>query len=122
MTASIVYSLSPAQIQKMRGLWESGMTASNVGLEMGMTKNRVISYSRRLGFTRRASPLPNGAGKPQAVDPIHPDRRQAWACHEALPTGNWLAMEILHSARTATYDEPSDPGLDSGLSVKFFWR
>jgi hypothetical protein len=47
---------TPASIATLRQLWDEGLTATKIGMHMGLNKNQVIGKARRLQLPRRASP------------------------------------------------------------------
>lgn len=47
------------KVARLTTMWEDGVTASDIGLELGVTKNTVIGKVHRLGLPkRRRAPVP----------------------------------------------------------------
>jgi GcrA cell cycle regulator len=57
-------------IAKMRKLWDAGASCSEIGRQVGLSKNSVVGRVHRLGFPPRPNPVtlrlgrPNTEGKP----------------------------------------------------------
>ena len=53
-------SISPwtsERIQSLIALWNEGLTTSEIGRRLGITKNAVVGKVHRLGLKKRASPI-----------------------------------------------------------------
>lgn len=44
-------------VRKARNLWDSGLSAQKIGIELGVSKNVVIGIAHRNNFPPRPSPL-----------------------------------------------------------------
>jgi DNA-binding CsgD family transcriptional regulator len=47
----------PALIERMRRLWDSGLTAGQISKRLKVSRNRVIGLAHRNGFAARPSPI-----------------------------------------------------------------
>ncbi len=68
------------RIERLRNLWEEGLTASQIAEDMGgVSRNAVIGKAHRLGLKSRPSPVKSGDGKrTKAKDaPASPGRTAA---------------------------------------------
>jgi GcrA cell cycle regulator len=64
-----------AKIEKLRQLWDTGMSASKIGVVIGKSKNSVISKAHSLHLPPRPSPIkPNGTPK-STLPPVKPYNR-----------------------------------------------
>jgi GcrA cell cycle regulator len=66
-------------IERLKMLWAGGMTARNIAMEFGCTKNSVIGKVHRLGLEQRGSPLPREANSRYRPSRIVRTTRQAVA-------------------------------------------
>lgn len=48
---------SAADIDLLRGLWDEGFSASEIGRRMGLSKNSIVGKSHRLNLPSRPSPI-----------------------------------------------------------------
>src|SRR3546814_3396626 len=71
-------SWTDERIEQLRGMWEKGLTASQIADELGgVSRNAVIGKAHRLGLKSRPSPVKATekvakAPKPVAPNPIAP--------------------------------------------------
>ena len=66
---------SPAEMAEIARLWETGLSATKIGKEIGRTKNAVVGKAHRMGLARRASPIKKKKPKPAEVATTIPARR-----------------------------------------------
>lgn len=52
---------TPAENDKLRELWEAGMSSAEIGRQIGKTKNSVVSRAHRIGLSSRPSPIKRDA-------------------------------------------------------------
>lgn len=64
-------SWTKAQDDQLRALWGSGLSASKIGAEMGMSKNMVIGRAYRLALPSRPSPIGNRPAVPRNNARVH---------------------------------------------------
>ena len=65
MTTTISHQWTSERVAELSKLWASGLSASEIGRQLGITKNSVIGKARRLDLaTRRAPSVPR---KPKIV-------------------------------------------------------
>ncbi len=57
------------RIELLRERWADGVSTAAIGRELGVSKNAVVSKSRRIGCEPRPSPIRAPAGSPQAQRP-----------------------------------------------------
>ena len=51
------------RLQRLRDLWKEGVPTSEIGRQLGISKNAVVGKVHRLGLTPRPSPIrPKGSG------------------------------------------------------------
>jgi GcrA cell cycle regulator len=71
---SVSLSWTDERIDQLKGMWERGLTASQIAEELGgVSRNAVIGKAHRLGLQSRPSPVKaNDAPKKAAVPPRKP--------------------------------------------------
>jgi len=64
---------TPDRIQQLIALWNEGLSTSEIGRRLGVTKNSVVGKVHRLGLKKRASPIRTGPSittkKPRPASP-----------------------------------------------------
>ncbi|MBV2147336.1 GcrA cell cycle regulator [Sphingobium sp. AS12] len=80
-------SWTDERIDQLKGMWERGLTASQIAEELGgVSRNAVIGKAHRLGLQSRPSPVKaNDAPKKAAVPPRKPASSAPAAEVEAAP-------------------------------------
>jgi GcrA cell cycle regulator len=48
---------TPTRVSVLIALWNEGLTTSQIGLRLGVTKNAVVGKVHRLGLPKRGSPI-----------------------------------------------------------------
>ncbi len=56
-------SWTPEKIQDLARLWDAGLSITQIGKNLGMTRNAVVGKAHRLGLTKRPSPILRTAPK-----------------------------------------------------------
>ncbi len=54
----IEFEWTPERVAELTKLWATGLSASEIGRRMGITKNAVVGKVRRLDLTMRRAPPP----------------------------------------------------------------
>lgn len=52
------FEWTPERVAELTKLWATGLSASEIGRRMGITKNAVVGKVRRLDLTMRRAPAP----------------------------------------------------------------
>ncbi|MDR1477105.1 MAG: hypothetical protein LBI17_03185 [Rickettsiales bacterium] len=61
------------KIEKLRKLWEKGLSAAEIGKKLDFSKNAIVGKVHRLGLSNRNSPIKSASPKSAApVRPVHP--------------------------------------------------
>jgi GcrA cell cycle regulator len=93
---------SPDQITELTRLWGEGLTTSEIGKRLGISKNAVVGKAHRLHLAARPSPIKRtgrppvfrtavklpGAPRPQRVRTANPNPGTA-TTHAAPPPARW---------------------------------
>lgn len=53
----MAFEWTPEHIKILIALWNEGLTTSEIGSRMGITKNAVVGKVHRLGLPKRGSPI-----------------------------------------------------------------
>ena len=53
----MTFEWTPEHIKTLIALWNEGLTTSEIGARMGITKNAVVGKVHRLGLPKRGSPI-----------------------------------------------------------------
>lgn len=88
----------PGKIDQLTTLWNSGLTMSQIGREMGVSKSAVLGKGHRLGLPSRPSPIirdhaptppkPRVERPKRIVDPVEP-RPPRPTPQPRIATPNW---------------------------------
>jgi GcrA cell cycle regulator len=66
-------SWTEERIERLKSMWEKGMTASQIAEELGgVSRNAVIGKAHRLDLQSRPSPVKGGEGEPARPEPRKP--------------------------------------------------
>ena len=88
-----VRGISPAwllRLPKLRELWQNGMSTSQIGAALGVSKNAVVSVTHRVNLGARPSPIVRAAeGEVVATSPMRP---QGWQPLPAFHAITWSAI------------------------------
>ena len=55
MIASSIWT--PALVEQLRSLWQTGASTAEIGRRLGISKNAVVGKAHRLGLDSRAAPV-----------------------------------------------------------------
>ncbi|WP_119169103.1 GcrA family cell cycle regulator [Algihabitans albus] len=55
-------SWTPERIDELKRLWDAGHSASEIGKQLGVSKNAVVGKAHRLKLAARPSPIKRGGG------------------------------------------------------------
>ena len=73
-------SWTDERIDQLKGMWERGLTASQIADELGgVSRNAVIGKAHRLGLQSRPSPVKANEGGKKAAAPVPPRKAAATA-------------------------------------------
>ncbi len=59
---------TPKKIAKLRELWDKGLSTSEIGKKLGVTKNSVVGKAHRLELDARMSPIKTQSDKKEKVE------------------------------------------------------
>ena len=59
-------SWTEERLKKLRDLWDKGLSISQIGEELGVTRNAIAGKAHRLGLPKRQSPISSKAKKAAA--------------------------------------------------------
>ena len=62
--------------KRIAELWPTGMSASAIGRELGITKNMVVGHVARMKLPRRILPIMRSGGEPKPKQPPHLRKRR----------------------------------------------
>lgn len=68
---------TPERTEALARLWSEGLTTSEIGRRLGITKNAVVGKAHRTGLAKRASPIP---AKPPRGEVVHLEKLGAGMC------------------------------------------
>ena len=67
------------RLNKLEALWKKGLPISEIGKELGVSRNSIAGKVNRLGLEKRRSPIGSGGGqgkaaggRPQAIQDMDP--------------------------------------------------
>lgn len=58
------------KIEQLNKLWSEGMSITEIGKILGMTRNAVVGKAHRLGLAKRPSPIARAPGPRPAAQPV----------------------------------------------------
>lgn len=85
------------QIDTLRKLWGEGLSTSEIGRQLGVSKNAVVGKAHRLGLPSRPSPIKRAV----ASAPARATRKVVSVPKESAPKGPTCQWPIGH---------PNEPG------------
>lgn len=100
---------------RLRKLWDTGLSASKIGEQMGLTKNSIIGAAHRLKLNPRASPIAHSVrSSTPASKPRKEQQKPAQAVEIPAPVAQPKPKKVLHTPgntlrRTCCFPS-GDPG------------
>ncbi len=79
-------SWTEERLEKLRALWDKGLSISSIGEELGVTRNAIAGKAHRLGLKKRQSPI---AAKKQAPKETVIEEPEVLPLRLALRKLNW---------------------------------
>ncbi|MBL6957527.1 MAG: global cell cycle regulator GcrA-like protein [Rhodospirillales bacterium] len=73
---------TPERVSALIALWEEGLTTSEIGRRLGVTKNAVVGKVHRIGLPKRQSPIKQSAqpAKPKMADVVVLEKLTSGMC------------------------------------------
>ena len=109
-------SWTDERIDQLKGMWEKGLTASQIAEELGgVSRNAVIGKAHRLGLQSRPSPV-KSTDAPKKVAPVRkPVVAEAEVAKAAppAPTAQPIAAPRAPAAPTVTAAPPAEASADA---------
>lgn len=71
-------SWTDERLEKLKSLWKKGLSISQIGEELGVTRNAIAGKAHRIGLPKRQSPIAASSSprkaprKPAAAEPDRP--------------------------------------------------
>lgn len=62
-----VHEWTPDRVEQLTKLWETGLSASEIGRRLGITKNSVVGKARRMDLAMRRAPAAPKLPSPNVV-------------------------------------------------------
>jgi len=103
------------KIEQLNKLWSEGMSITEIGKILGMTRNAVVGKAHRLGLAKRPSPIARAPGpRPAAAQPtpaVVAQQRPAVAAPAApvMAAGGMAAAGVAATAAPAAVAEAPLP-------------
>ncbi len=97
---------TPERTSTLIALWEEGLTTSEMGRRLGVTKNAVVGKVHRIGLPKRNSPI-RRQPKPEPVEVVKMERLGLDMC--SWPEGEPGTEEFHFCGRPAEADRPYCP-------------
>jgi GcrA cell cycle regulator len=63
---------TPERINELTKLWNAGLTTSEIGMQLGISKNAVVGKAHRLHLSARPSPIKRSGRPRMAMRPMAP--------------------------------------------------
>ena len=94
------------RLKKLKTLWNKGLSISQIGEELGVTRNAIAGKAHRIGLPKRQSPISGAAAKKPAKKTAPPDpdrplplrlalRKIKWSRNSCVwPTGDPKTVEF----------------------------
>ena len=68
------------RLEQLKSLWSKGLSITQIGQEIGVSRNAVVGKVHRMGLPKRQSPIMRAekAPAPQPVNPVNAMTFQEW--------------------------------------------
>ena len=97
-----MYEWTPERIDAMKNLWKEGLSTSEIGRRLGITKNAVVGKAHRMGMSKRASSSPVARAVP--FDSVRLERLGAGMC--SWPEGEPGSPDFRFCGQPTVPDKP----------------
>lgn len=99
-------------IQRLRSLWQEGLSTAEIGRRMSITKNAVVGKAHRLVLSSRPSPIrkpvhPGDAGPGQLVRPVRPPAGEAPGSVTRLAARSAMQSAVVDQRPSDDADQPA---------------
>lgn len=104
-------SWTEERLEKLKILWNEGLSISQIGEEMGVTRNAIAGKAHRLGLPKRQSPISKSSAK-SASKAAAKSAPKAAPAEELKPTKELplrLALRNIHWSRSKCMWPTGDP-------------
>ena len=101
------------RLNKLKKLWEQGLSISQIGEELDVSRNAIAGKVYRLGLPKRQSPISGASSGPKAApksDSIADMDASTLPLKLALRTINWSSFDISQSHCVARRKWSTPPG------------
>ena len=85
MTGQVVSVWNEERLEQLTKLWGQGLSITQIGLKLGVTRNAVVGKVHRMGLPKRQSPIVR-SGKP-----VEPKRRKL----APLTFADWIGTNVV---------------------------
>ncbi|MEK9926053.1 MAG: GcrA family cell cycle regulator, partial [Alphaproteobacteria bacterium] len=73
--AETANSWTEERLEKLKSLWDKGLSISQIGEELGVSRNAIAGKAHRMGLPKRPSPISKAAVEKEAPAPVvEPER------------------------------------------------
>lgn len=109
---------TPEKVEELKALWAQGLSITQIGKQLGMTRNAVVGKAHRIGLEKRTSPIvrrprpaaPAPAPMPQPIMSSGGSHRCQW------PIGDPKTAEFRFCGKGAL---PGRPYCDDHCAVAY---
>lgn len=88
-------SWTEERLEKLRDLWAKGLSISQIGEEMGVTRNAIAGKAHRLGLPKRQSPIAKSSAKAPQNDSAAPEPTRELPLRLALRQIQWSRSKCM---------------------------
>jgi GcrA cell cycle regulator len=87
---------TPEVVEKLKDLWAQGLSITQIGIRLGITRNAVVGKAHRIGLSRRASVVARTA--------VHAAATSGFACK--WPIGDPKSLDFHFCGGSALLGRP----------------